>query len=590
MINMRKLFTICLAAITLMVSAQDLPEHSTSLYVTDLANVFTDSQESQLDKRIRDYKAATTTEFAVATVPTLQGTDVADFTNKLFKKWKIGTSEYNNGMLFLICPAEHKWRIEIGYGLEPFLPDAYTKERGLALLKPNFKQNKFFEGTDLLLADFISKLGNSNFATMQSEYKKTQEELAAEQEAKAERDKAESERASAAFFNGLLWFLGIVGFIGLIVLLVYLDKRRKRLEAEERNRIERAEHERQVRVNALKNQIRELKKFRENTEPRVKAIERFPYDIGQSGMRKIFDTDCDEISREVVELSDYETELKQVVDKLNHIIKESVHALNEFELQIHNVTKIKADINSVPSSISALRSQQQDALVVAKNIQSKYDRSIWGDRLLTPDVSSNLEQAEAAYKSASELLEANKFDAAKTKIEYAKDALTRSNRYIRSPYELKDLLTKCEAAVNKASSDIQSRQSTGERLRRHSDASRSSITKFDNALASARSLSMTGNPILDSAALSVALSNIDAANRSMQSDIDYVESEKKRKEEEERRRKRREQEDEDRRRQSSYSSSSSSSSSWSSSSSCSSSSSSSFGGGDSGGGGSSGDW
>jgi len=103
---LNRIFVMLVISFALM--SLDLPDYDSRLYVTDLADVFTDEQEINIDKRIREYKEMTTTEFAVCTVVSLQGTDAADFGNQLFKKWQIGTDEHNNGLLVLIAPTEHE--------------------------------------------------------------------------------------------------------------------------------------------------------------------------------------------------------------------------------------------------------------------------------------------------------------------------------------------------------------------------------------------------------------------------------------------------------------------------------------------------
>jgi uncharacterized protein len=54
----------------------------------------------------------------------LESSDIETYANELFRNWKLGEAKKNNGMLLLVAPAEHKVRIEVGYGLEGTLTDA----------------------------------------------------------------------------------------------------------------------------------------------------------------------------------------------------------------------------------------------------------------------------------------------------------------------------------------------------------------------------------------------------------------------------------------------------------------------------------
>ena len=58
-------------------------------------------------------------------VNSLDDYSVEEFATKLFENWKIGSAEKDNGVLLLISKQERKARIEVGYGLEGPMPDAW---------------------------------------------------------------------------------------------------------------------------------------------------------------------------------------------------------------------------------------------------------------------------------------------------------------------------------------------------------------------------------------------------------------------------------------------------------------------------------
>ena len=62
---------------------------------------------------------------------------------RLFRKWRLGQKDKNNGLLFLIAPTEHRTRFEVGYGLEGTLTDALTKLILRNAVTPKFKANDF---------------------------------------------------------------------------------------------------------------------------------------------------------------------------------------------------------------------------------------------------------------------------------------------------------------------------------------------------------------------------------------------------------------------------------------------------------------
>ena len=64
----------------------------------------------------------------------------------MFRFWKLGEAKKNNGVLLLVAPAEHKVRIEVGYGLEGTLTDALSSVIISSAIVPRFKANDYSGG------------------------------------------------------------------------------------------------------------------------------------------------------------------------------------------------------------------------------------------------------------------------------------------------------------------------------------------------------------------------------------------------------------------------------------------------------------
>ena len=110
-----------------------LPAHADPAYpaftglVVDAAHVLSDADKATLTTRLNDLQTKTGVQFAVATVPSLDGIEIEPYANGLFRNWKIGQKGVNNGLLLLIAPKEHKLRFEVGYGLEGTMTDLQSK-------------------------------------------------------------------------------------------------------------------------------------------------------------------------------------------------------------------------------------------------------------------------------------------------------------------------------------------------------------------------------------------------------------------------------------------------------------------------------
>ena len=114
--------------------------------INDLAHVLDASTLSQLTALVADVREKTTAEIAVVTVPSLDGMSVEDYASNLFNAWGIGKKGRDNGVLVLVAPAEHRMRIEVGYGLEPVLPDGLAGEIIRTDFTPEFKANNYSTG------------------------------------------------------------------------------------------------------------------------------------------------------------------------------------------------------------------------------------------------------------------------------------------------------------------------------------------------------------------------------------------------------------------------------------------------------------
>src|SRR4029077_4241622 len=94
--------------------------------VVDQAGVMSADSRSAIETKLKDLEDKSAIQLVVATVKSLQGSDIETYANQLFRTWKIGQGQKKNGVLLLWAPAGLKARIEVGYGLEGTLTDALS--------------------------------------------------------------------------------------------------------------------------------------------------------------------------------------------------------------------------------------------------------------------------------------------------------------------------------------------------------------------------------------------------------------------------------------------------------------------------------
>ena len=114
--------------------------------VVDAANILKPDERAALEAKLKAYEDKTSDQVVVATVRSLEGYEVEDYANRLYRAWKLGTKEKSNGVLLLVAPSDRKVRIEVGYGLEGALTDALSGVVIRSAIAPKFKAGDFAGG------------------------------------------------------------------------------------------------------------------------------------------------------------------------------------------------------------------------------------------------------------------------------------------------------------------------------------------------------------------------------------------------------------------------------------------------------------
>ena len=127
-------------------------------YMNDLAGMIPDAVQQSLELRLRAYERATSNEIAVAIVPSLDGQTVDEYAKGLFRAWRIGKAEKNNGVLFLWAPNERQLRIEVGYGLEQSLTNPVCADI-LGQATRFFRGAEYGQGVQAVVDGIIARLG-----------------------------------------------------------------------------------------------------------------------------------------------------------------------------------------------------------------------------------------------------------------------------------------------------------------------------------------------------------------------------------------------------------------------------------------------
>src|SRR5689334_9600513 len=95
-------------------------------YVSDFAHVVDAQSKAALEQYCTRVEQVTGAQMALVTIPTLEGEPIEDVTNTIYRAWGVGQKGKNEGIMLLLVINDRRSRLEVGYGLEPILPDGFV--------------------------------------------------------------------------------------------------------------------------------------------------------------------------------------------------------------------------------------------------------------------------------------------------------------------------------------------------------------------------------------------------------------------------------------------------------------------------------
>ena len=152
---------------------QDLPDKpQPPRLVNDFIGLLDQQQDNYLENKLVAFNDTNSTQITIVIVNSLNGYDIEDYAQRLAQKWGVGQKKYDNGAIIVLKPktAESKGEadIDVGYGLEPIIPDITAKHIVDNEMIPHFKQNDYYGGLDAATNVIIS-LASGKFSADQYE-------------------------------------------------------------------------------------------------------------------------------------------------------------------------------------------------------------------------------------------------------------------------------------------------------------------------------------------------------------------------------------------------------------------------------------
>jgi uncharacterized protein len=103
-------------------------------YVNDFANLTDSKTRTELESLCKGIDKKEHAQIAVVSITSLGGSSIEAFSLELANRWGVGHKEDNRGVLVLLVRDDHKWRIEVGRGLESVLTNEKANKIGLEMV------------------------------------------------------------------------------------------------------------------------------------------------------------------------------------------------------------------------------------------------------------------------------------------------------------------------------------------------------------------------------------------------------------------------------------------------------------------------
>ena len=165
---MIKRLALALILLASTATAADLPELTAP--VNDFAHVVDPQSAQGIDRLSRALQKASGDVVVVATVPTIEGYgDIQEYATKLFENHGkgVGEKDKSNGALIVVAVKERRVRVEVGYGLEPYVTDRFAGETIRQVMIPEFRSGGYGQGLLAGTARIVGRIAKARGVQLQ---------------------------------------------------------------------------------------------------------------------------------------------------------------------------------------------------------------------------------------------------------------------------------------------------------------------------------------------------------------------------------------------------------------------------------------
>lgn len=114
--------------------------------VVDEVGLLSQGDAQRIESVLRNLKSRSGAEVSVFVASNLRERTIEEVGIALGDQWKLGTKKEDKALIFIIAPKEKRMRIEVGYGMEGEITDAFSRRVLDNVVKPYFRQGQYADG------------------------------------------------------------------------------------------------------------------------------------------------------------------------------------------------------------------------------------------------------------------------------------------------------------------------------------------------------------------------------------------------------------------------------------------------------------
>ena len=136
-------------------------------YINDFAGVLDPATVEQLTRLCAEVDEKAKAQIALVTIKSLEGDPIEDFSNRLFQKWGVGYKGTDRGVMVLLAINDHNYWTEVGYGLEPILPDGKVGGFGRDMV-PLLRQGNYNRAALQIISQIAEVIAQDSHVSLES--------------------------------------------------------------------------------------------------------------------------------------------------------------------------------------------------------------------------------------------------------------------------------------------------------------------------------------------------------------------------------------------------------------------------------------